>query len=150
MKSIKIEIPKGYEIDTIDKVSGEVTLKSSRGPVMDRIRTVADVLADNDLTQDQFDEQCDQLDADEVAYRILKFLAKSLNEGWVPDWNNPNEYKYVPWFEMSGSAGFRFHGDAAWRSGSGVGSRLCFKSKALAEHAAKNFTDVYKQFMIIK
>lgn len=35
-------------------------------------------------------------------------------------------------------------------SASFVGSRLCFKSSELAEHAGKNFTSVYKQFMVIE
>jgi hypothetical protein len=86
---------------------------------------------------------------DEIAYRILKMLAKSLNQGWVPDWSNHNEYKYYPYFELGGSSGFRFHGYGLWRSHSLVGSRLCFKTRELAEHAGKHFTDVYRKFMVI-
>lgn len=146
---LKIEIPAGYEIDSIDKQSGEVQLRYSRGPATERIKTVADVLADHAITQEQFDQQCQGLEEDEKAYRIIKLLAKSLNEGWVPDWSNTSEYKYLPWFEMRGSSGFRFHVYGHWLSYSFVGSRLCFKSRALAEHAGQHFTEVYKQFMTI-
>lgn len=150
MKSIKIEIPKGYELDTFDKASGEIKFKELKAKsVLERILTVEDVLADHGLTVEEFDEQCENLEEDEKAYRILKLLAKSLNQGWVPDWNNPSESKYYAWFEMRGSSGFRFGGYDLWLTYSYVGSRLCFKTRELAEHAGKHFTAVYKQFMVI-
>lgn len=162
MKTLKIEIPKGFEIDSFDKQSGEIKFKEVQKSVMERIKTVEDVLADNGLTREQFDKQCEGLEEDEISYRILKLLAKSLNEGWVPDWSDPNDpneyneyneynkYKYFPWFEMQGSSGFRFHGHDYLLAISGVGSRLCFKSKELARYAGQQFQHVYEQFMIIR
>ena len=147
--TLKINIPEGFEVSSFDKSSCEITLKEKPKNVTERIKSVADVLADHGLSQDEFDEQCDDLEADEVAYRILKMLAKSLNEGWVPNCNDSNEYKYVAWFYMGGSSGFRSFGYSNWRSTSDVGSRLCYKTRELAEHAGKNFTEVYKQFMVI-
>src|SRR5262245_38676866 len=119
---INIEIPSGYEIDSFDKVTGKVTLKSKPREVTERIKTVEDVLADNGLTKDQFDRMCINLEPDEVAYRILKMLVKSLNEGCTPNWKNSNEYKYYPYFEMDGSSGFRFDDIVAWSSTSRAGS----------------------------
>jgi len=146
--TMKIEIPEGQEIDSIDKQSGEVTFKEKPNKVTDRIKTVADVLADQGITQEEFDANCIGLEKDEVAYRIVKLLAKSLNEGWTPDWDNSNEYKYSPWFYMGGSSGFRFGDCAYWSAASDVGSRLCFRSEKLARYAANQFTDIYKQFML--
>jgi hypothetical protein len=37
------------------------------------------------------------LTKDELAYMKLKIIAKALNEGWVPNWNNWDEWKYYPW-----------------------------------------------------
>lgn len=152
MNTITINIPEGFEIDTLDKKTGQVTLKAKAKPknVIERIKTVDDVLADHGLTADQFDKQCKDLTIDERAYRIIKMLAQSLNEDWTPDWSNPDEYKYYPWFEIRGSSGFRFFGCDFWLTDSDVGSRLCYKSRELAEHAGKNFTEVYKQFMVIE
>jgi hypothetical protein len=147
--TISIPIPDGHEIDTLDKVSRTVTLKPIAKKPMERIKTVADLLADHGFTQAEFDRLTANLDSDEKSYRILKMLATSLNEGWTPDWNNDNQYKYYPWFEMVGSSGFRFYDCGDWYSRSGVGSRLAFKSSELAEYAGKNFTEVYKQFMLI-
>jgi hypothetical protein len=147
---IPIAIPEGYEVDSFDKSSCQLIVTEKLKDVFERIKTVADVLADHGLTQEDFDKACALLSLDEKAYRILKMLALSLNEGWVPDWNNDSEYKYYAWFYMGGSSGFRFLGCDYWSSRSGVGSRLCFKSRVLAEHAGKNFTAIYKQFMVIE
>lgn len=150
MKTINIEIPEGYEIDSFDKSKGEIRFKAKPKNVMEQIKTVADVLAAHGLSEEEFDEQCEGLSEDEKAYRIIKLLAEALNEGWTPDWSNTDQYKYSPWFYMGGSAGFRCYVCYSWRTGSGVGSRLCYKSSELAEYAGKNFTEVYKQFMTIE
>jgi phage pi2 protein 07 len=80
-------------------------------------------------------------------YKLIK-LAQALNEGWKPNWNNSSEYKYYPWFKGSGS-GLSF-GDYVY-SGSltSVGSRLCFKTRELAEYAGKQFTAIYSEFLTL-
>ena len=151
MKTGTIEIPEGYVIDAVDTESGSVKFKPKPKDVMGIIRTVDDVLKDNGLTAEEFDRSCEGLTTDEKAYRILKLLAKSLNQGWEPNWDDSDEYKYFPWFYMQkGSSGFRFGVGGLWRAYSYVGSRLCYKSSELAEHAGRTFTEVYKQFMIIE
>ena len=32
--------------------------------------------------------------SDEIARRKLETIAAALNEGWKPDWNNTDQYKY--------------------------------------------------------
>lgn len=86
-------------------------------------------------------------------------IAKALNERWVPDWYNWDEYKYYPWFDMSpekddeeetavGGSGFSFvdcdSGDSS------VGSRLVFKTRDLARYAGTQFLDIYRDLMIIE
>jgi hypothetical protein len=85
-------------------------------------------------------------EADEVAYKQLKTIAKALNEGWTPDWNNDNQQKWWPWFYLDR---FRLDGVYYDYTGSAVGSRLCFKSRELAEYAANQFSDLYKQFLTL-
>ena len=84
-----------------------------------------------------------------VAYCKLIIIARALNEGWVPDWKNSNQYKYYPWFDMSSGSGLSYYGYAGQYSLSTVGSRLCFKSRELAEYAGTQFIDLYKEFFII-
>jgi predicted flap endonuclease-1-like 5' DNA nuclease len=89
---------------------------------------------------------------DEIAYRKLKTIAKALNESWEPDWSNSNQYKYWPWFVFSvASAGFAF-ADAHYASSAAhtyVGSRLCFKTAALARYVVTQFIDIYNDFLLI-
>lgn len=69
-------------------------------------------------------------------------------EKWNPDWTDGN-WKYEPWFVMDeGSSGFRFHDCGGWRTGSGVGSRLCFKSENVGEYIANQFIDLYRDYFM--
>ena len=87
-----------------------------------------------------------------IAHYKLVIIAEALNEGWKPNWDNWDEIKYHPWFDMEGSSsgsGFAFGGYGSWVADSYVGSRLCFKSRELAEYAGKQFTEIYKEYMTI-
>ncbi|CAA0170767.1 conserved hypothetical protein [Tenacibaculum maritimum] len=112
--------------------------------VTDRIKTVADVLEDNNITQEKIEKMFAHTPERFKYQFIAELLCKSLNEGWCPKRDNSNEYKYYPLFKMD-SSGFRFGGYAYWRT---VGSRLSFKSQKLAEYAGKQFEDLYKKIMI--
>lgn len=116
---------------------------------MERIKTIDDILQSHGITREQFENSTVELTEDEKAYRIIKMLVETLNQGWTPNWDDDNQYKYYPWFYMS-SSGFRFCDCDSWYSVSSVGSRLAFKSRELAEYAGNQFTELYKQFMIIK
>lgn len=88
-----------------------------------------------------------------IAAGKLFIIADTLNEGWKPDWNNDEEYKYYPWFDLekdkNNPSGFRLNGVYCGYAGSGVGSRLCFKRRDIAEYAATQFIDLYREFMVI-
>lgn len=84
----------------------------------------------------------------EAQYKMI-VIAEALNEARIPDWDNYNEYKYYPWFEMSPSS-FAF-GDSSYdvaRAYAGSGSRLKFRTHELAEYAAKQFIDIWKDIQI--
>ena len=88
-----------------------------------------------------------------IANYQLMVIAEALNEGWTPDWSNGEWDKWYPWFNMndSSSAG-RFSFDAAVdrASRSFVGSRLCFKSEALADYAGTQFLELYRELFVIE
>lgn len=88
-----------------------------------------------------------------IANYQLMVIAEALNEGWIPDWSNGEWDKWYPWFDMdnSSSAG-RFSVDVAddRNSLSSVGSRLCFKSEALAEYAGTQFLELYRELFVIE
>lgn len=90
---------------------------------------------------------------DEIAYRKLKTVIEALNEGWQPDWSDRSEYKYWNWFVYrTSSAGFGCanSSNAPPNAYTGVGSRLCFKTRELAEYAGRQFEDLYNDFFLIK
>jgi hypothetical protein len=151
MKSLKINIPNGFVIDKFDETTGEVSFKPTPKLITERIKTFEDVLLEINTDQTHFDSLCVGLSADEIAYKKIKLIAKVLNEGWTPDWTNSNETKYYPWFEMGSPSGggFSCYDCARWNSFSGVGSRLCYKSRDLAIYAGKHFTDIYKDFLTL-
>lgn len=94
-----------------------------------------------------------------IAMAKLFIINEDLNRDksgkpWKPDWNNYNEYKYYAWFDLetyegASSPGFRFDGADFVDTNSLVGSRLCYRTRALAEHAAKHFIDLYRDIMIL-
>lgn len=96
--------------------------------------------------------------SDEIARRKLETIAAALNEGWKPDWNNTDQYKYYPYFYIQenakgkGSAGLSCAGtvSAAARTVAVIGSRLCFYASRLARYASNQFTDLYEQILIEK
>lgn len=89
-----------------------------------------------------------------TAYYKLIVIARALNEGWEPDWTNGDQPKWVPWFyfdrEKNKTAGFA---DAATcyaptSTYALLGSRLCFKTEALAEYAATQFETLYNDYIL--
>ncbi|MBS1988730.1 hypothetical protein JST56_07125 [Candidatus Dependentiae bacterium] len=113
--------------------------------ITDRVQSFEDACTVLGLDPDAFEDT--GLADDTVAYEKLKVIAKALNEGWTPDWDNSNEYKYYPYFKMCG--GFSFFRVGSYYTLTCVGSRLCFRSRELAEHAAKIGFDLYKQLYTI-
>lgn len=108
------------------------------------------------------------------AYLKLRIITAALNEGWTPQFTE-DEYRYFPWFWLytkeeiakmdkeerkkvvlfggaannGAHAGFAFANTAYTPSSTDayVGSRLCFKSSALAEYAGKQFAEIYFAFV---
>ena len=122
------------------------------GNIIDRIKTFEDACRELNIQPSELnvsghlEKHFDSI----AAYSKLIIIAEALNEGWTPTWSNNNETKYYPWFELSSGSGLSYGDFDYQRSDSLVGSRLCFKSKELAIYAGKQFTELYKQFFIIK
>lgn len=89
-----------------------------------------------------------------VSHAKLIIIAKAINrvnnddKEWIPDWNNWDEYKYYPWFEM-GSPGFRSVDYGVWITYSALGSRLCFLSSEISDFMGDQFLQLYKDYYTI-
>lgn len=131
----------------------------SKDLITDRVKTINDAyrelgvktygdaykilrMDDRTLFADTPIEQCDD------AILNAMIFCRALNEGWWPDWNDSNEYKYFPIFNCSSGFGFEYSYAFCWSANSAVGSRLCFKNEKLSMYAGKTITAVYKKIMI--
>lgn len=91
---------------------------------------------------------------DEIAYKKLKIIVKAINttragKTWVPDWNNTDQRKWWPWFNLSSGFGFSFSYYLYGRTYAYVSARLCFETEEQSNYAANQFIDLYKQFLTI-
>lgn len=156
MRTLQISEKKAMELYNNGSDELKTVLEESFGKeffqrkITDRIKTYEDACAElgiNSLDEAKLMEL--GLTKHDIAYQKLATIVKALNEGWIPDWDNYDEYKYYPWFEMSPSS-FAFGGslyDAACAA-AGSGSRLKFQTRELAEYAAKQFIDIWKDIQI--
>ena len=150
MNKIQIQIPEGFKIKSFDTETGNVSFEPIPQDIKERIKTFEDVMKHLGIDPEEFDDRIEDMTPDEAAYVKLKHIAQALNEGWKPNWNDSNERKYHPWFDMrSASGGFSFDGYGYWLTPSGVGSRLCFKSSELARYAGTQFESIYKDFLTL-
>lgn len=87
-----------------------------------------------------------------VAYYKLTVIIRALNEGWLPDWTDWDEYKYFNWFYID-SAGFAYavpiYTVAKTYANTNMGSRLCFKNDTLARYARETFKGLYLDYLFI-
>ena len=122
--------------------------------ITDRVKTFEEALA---LDGDQDEETLEFINStvkhpdlvSTQAYMKLVVIARVLNEGWTPDWENGSQNKYVPWFKNKSGFGLACCDYGRWSAGTGVGSRLCFKTSDLAEYAGKQFKELYEESYLI-
>lgn len=86
-----------------------------------------------------------------IANYKLIVIAEALNEGWKPNWQDSDEYKYYPWFDMSNPAGVGCSHtySAASRTSANIGSRLCLKNRELAIYFGQTFTDLFNDSLLL-
>ena len=118
----------------------------------------------------------EESDKDVLAYLKLRIIVAALNEGWKPQFTT-DEYRYYPWFvfytqkeldEMdeedkrdirvlgrsysnaSAGAGVAYSVTyyASSYSSTNSGGRLCFKERALAEYAGRQFADIWIDYLV--
>jgi hypothetical protein len=90
-----------------------------------------------------------------TAFYKLITIAEALNEGWQPDWNDHDQYKYFAWFDVEASeekcsgSGLSFD-DLRWlaHAATYVGSRLCFKTHTVAQYFGVTFIDLFVDYLL--
>ena len=100
--------------------------------------------------------QCTKIDRPSmIAYHKLIIIIRALNllpngKCWVPDFNKPHESKYRIWWNIiDNKLGYAYTTATPSNAYAGVGSRLLFRSRPLAEYCAKQFKDLWQDYLII-
>lgn len=169
-KKIEIEVPAGKNAEWINGVLTLVDEKDNR-TVTERVKTFED--AKNELGIDhplvQEWQLGENLSADLEAYLKLRIIVAALNEGWTPQFTE-DEWRYYPWFYLytqkeidemdeeeknrvvyrsynnayaSGGVACAYANSDSTNAGAGIGSRLAFKTRELAEYAGKQFIEIW-------
>ena len=146
-------------------------------PITERVKTVEDalrVLGTPDEEIQDFFKPFEKLGKDVVAYMKLSAITEALNEGWKPTFSK-DEYRWFPWFRyytkeeieemteekkqklglVGADASYGSRGGLAcvssgsdWSSANAsVGSRLAYKSEALADYSGKQFKDIWVDYV---
>ncbi len=154
MKTLQIDLKKAKQLYPKSSPEMKEIFKSTFGEksfsdkITDRIKTWEDVCDELGIDPGQSlpypYPHNDEQEAINGFFKATK-IAECLNEGWKPNWSNSSEYKYYPWFDLSGG-GFSFDGHGYNCTFTCVGARLCYKSSDLATYAGKQFLDIYKSF----
>lgn len=84
-----------------------------------------------------------------IAASKLMIIYEAINNGWIPDWNNYDQYKYYPWFGVS-SSGFGFSDTYYYCdfASTDVGSRLCTDTREKALYIAEQFKTEYQEYFL--
>lgn len=54
----------------------------------------------HNITEEEFEENFKGFREYLKAYQQEVMIVAYYNKGWIPNWNNLNEYKYYPYFVM--------------------------------------------------
>ncbi|AWW32153.1 hypothetical protein DN752_19520 [Echinicola strongylocentroti] len=78
---------------------------------------------------------------------------EAINEGHVFDWNNWDESKYYPWWDLEtynddpAGSGFSYGDCASAGTCANVGARLCTRTREHCGHIAKVFFEDYRNWI---
>lgn len=112
--------------------------------VFDRIKTLEQAKESLDIKEDCFSTNKHSKRA--LAFQNLCIVIEALNEGWTPDWEDQNQYKFYNYFRMKD--GFSYHTVHYLFTHTTVPSALFFKSEELAKYCAKQFEQLYKDLYL--
>lgn len=127
-----------------------VMIKNDVMSIIERIKTFEDAMeATGRKEVPDFSSFPEEMRKHFEALFKMVVIVEALNEGWKPDWDNYNEYKYYPWFDMSPSS-FAFDASdcGCEYATAGSGSRLKLKSRELAKYCGEQFKDIWKDIQL--
>jgi hypothetical protein len=90
-----------------------------------------------------------------IAFVKMCIIQRSLNGDWEADWNDFDQAKYSPWFNVEGkqgsSSGFglSYGGYGYDCSDTYLGVRLFYKDRETAKYAGTQFVELYEDLILV-
>jgi hypothetical protein len=150
MKTLKINVPKGYEIDKEQSTFENIVFKEIKKDLPKSWEEIENLQGffvgyssviketDDDVEKTKYNRNTfatqEQAEAS-IALAQLSQLREVYRQGWKPDWNDTNP-KYVIEFNQNG-----IHKNI-WYS---LNNFLSFQSKEIAEQFLENFRDLIEK-----
>lgn len=148
-------INRGKNIATILNITSKAEIK--------KIDEASLIVYGKTLGIETFEDACNKLGKSTIIPKFIdldeetakKFLAeykltiiiKALNNGWYPNWNDSNEYKYFPYFGMpADGCVFSYWGTYSYHTYTIVPSALLFKTSDLATYCGLKFILLYEEY----
>lgn len=102
-------------------------------------------------TEDEFNQRFNNigLDIDTINYEKAKIVCKAINQGWKADYNDTNQKKWFPVFQVL-SSGFGFSDSYSYYvfTYAYSGSRLCLKDEARSDFAGTQFSEIFEKLIL--
>ena len=113
--------------------------------IRDRVKTYEDAL--KVLGRNHFNET--NLYLREIARRKLEIIIEALNEGWKPDLNNHQEYKWYCYFSGAvAGLGCSYSSYSPTYALTYFGVLFCLKDKKLADYIGEQFKYLYEEMLL--
>lgn len=157
MKTLKISESKALELYKTGSTELKTILEESFGKkffnqkITDKIHTLEDIYNHLGIDEEDiliFKNPKNAFEKYINACAIIPKIVEVYNEGEILDWNNQNQYKYLPYFKKTGS-GWSSHCYSTWFAITGAVSAraLHYKSNELATDAGIKFIKVYSDYL---
>lgn len=162
-KSLQIDEHKAYDLYRTASPEIKQMLEDTFGKeffnqsITDRVKSYEDACAilglDPHASMPDVSDSPKEDQRSYIAFHKLVVITRALNEGWRPDWTDTDQPKWFNWWYVNTeSAGLAcaYSSHAPSTAFASIGSRLCFKSEALADYAAETFKGLYEQYLLFK
>ena len=115
--------------------------------IQDRVKTYEDACFEVGIDPAEIN---DQVRISVIAYYKLTIIARALNEGWTPDYQNFKQGWHIPIFHINDNkTGICFLNTNFISVLDVTTFHLCCKTKELAEYFGGQFIDIWTDYLLI-